>query len=61
MDTTLAMELKYSADVELQVQELDPSKERCDASTIDLDTLDNKTKALVEDWDTSHNLENPRN
>jgi hypothetical protein len=60
------MASKYSADVELQVRESDASKERCDqtnASTndSDWDVSDNKTNALIDNWDAPDNQENPRN
>lgn len=55
LHTTLAMESKYSADidVEIQVRESD--------STDGRDTPDTKTNALVDEWDAPDNQENPRN
>ncbi|KUJ14061.1 MFS general substrate transporter [Mollisia scopiformis] len=51
-------------DVEIQLHELDASKEACDrtsASTYDGDARDNKTNAFIKEWDAPDNQENPRN
>jgi hypothetical protein len=44
------MASEKSLDIEIQVRELDASKETYD-----------QTDALIEDWDAPHNKENPRN